>query len=269
MTDCMNTLRIITILLLSIVLISCEADVGPKPVVSGIRGVLLTDLQSEYDAGDILITIVANGVAFSDKVGTIEVIGSFIDSLGKETYVEAFLINGESIEEIPGYPGVYRRVYGFNGNEKEDGEAMFGDTLTIEVEGVVNLPGFTFKFYMPELINFIVYDHGRKIDPDLDLTVTWTPDLRNTEDVEIAIMRPDSISGSNLLFLDSWYGKDNGSYTIPKSELQQFKNADWVRIGIQRAPERVEVLNATSNYKAVVAVVNYDVSREITVGKVE
>jgi hypothetical protein len=213
-------------------------------------------------------------VAFSDIVGVIVIIGSFIDSLGKPTDVETFSINEELIEKEVASDGqyrdgLYRRVYGFDGNKKEDGEKMFGDTLTLEMEGAVHLPGFSFKFYMPELINFIEYDHGGKIDPDLDLTVTWTPDLNNSEDVKIAILGPDPSSGSNALVLDSWDTKDNGAYTISKSELQQFKDADWVRIGIQRAPVMMEVLSPTLNYKAVLAVVNYDALRKIPIGKVE
>lgn len=258
----MKVLRHVTILLYAIVLVSCNTDSEVMPVDESFRGVLLTEMETVYNKGDVLITIVANGVAFSDKVGVVDIIGYFIDSLGNETYAESFAINGEAVNEYKDIIGVYRRAYGFDGYKNEDGAALFGDFLTIEVEGVENLPGFAFRFYMPELINFIDYDHGGLIDTDSDLTLTWTTDPNHADGVKIALWGYDS---SKTILPSSWDTEDDGMYTIPRSDLQQFENMEFIKIGIQRTLELTQPLSQTSDYKAVVTTLIYDVSKKIPV----
>jgi hypothetical protein len=198
-------------------------------------------------------------------VGTIEILASFFDSSGNEAYVDSFLIDNTLMERDSSNRGVYRRVYWSDGRSKAEGEALFGDTLTIEVIEDNGVPNFEFKFYLPELVNFIIYDHGGEIDTDTSLTVTWYPDYSNNDDVTVGIMGWDEFGASRSYVWDYWDTADDGSFTISKNDLQEFAHSTHVKVGIQRAQRLVAVLDSTSGYDAVVSVGIFDGSRGIPI----
>lgn len=220
---------------------------------------------SSFDEDDIHVSIVANGVAFSDQVGTIEIAATFNDSSGNRVYADSFLINDQLIEVDSGVVGLHRRVYGFDGHAKGDGEALFGDSITVELKQDENLPSLFFRFRLPELVNFIVYDHGGELDPNENLTVTWYPDLNNADDVQIGIMGYNDNGLKKSFIYDYWETADDGQYTIPKSDLQQFANRTHVKVGIVRSKILEEVIVPETDYDGVVTITIFDGSRGIPI----
>lgn len=222
-------------------------------------------LRSSFQETDINVTIVANGLAFTDSTATIDVVATIVDSNGVRRNVDTVSVGDELLPPVPNRVGVYRKTYGFDTVSLDKGKELFGDSIDIYVSEGTDVPSFRTKLKIPTIINFITYDHDGAISPSKNLTITWNADPSNANDVYIGMIGYDQLDENEVLVTDFWQTTDDGSHTITAQNLQQFAQKDYIRIAIHRGAQSVEVLSSYQNYSGGGTGISIDASRDIPI----
>ena len=211
------------------------------------------------EPADINITMIANGQAFTDEISTIEVLAEFTNPNGSAANVDSLKIGRINIPQV-GRTGLYRKIFGFEVDDINDALTLYGDDLDYDVYGSYPMPTFDESHYLPEIINFTLYDHGGEIDMTQNLTVTWNADASN-DVVNIGLFYiPRGISIEDPVY-KLYTTEDDGSFTIPSTDLDDFPAGYAVNIGIARG--HIEDTELATGYVARLSGITYSLSEDI------
>jgi hypothetical protein len=173
--------------------------------------------------------------------------GIFIDSAtGHASDVTGLSINSRALTRGP--DSTFNFTYSdSNTTVQSEGMALAGTTVNVKVTGVSTGDTVTASVYMPKTITRYASDLTKIFLNVLNNQVlTWTPDASNpngqvTIQVKYNAKLSRYLSGDNTLPATdntlSYTVADNGSYTIPSSALQAFKNNSYVWLSMGRGAQ--------------------------------
>ena len=132
---------------------------------------------------------------------------------------------------------------------------VFGNSNTYSIEGNENLPAFSHTTYFPNVINATSpnIDEMSYVEYDSDIEINWNQDPGN-EEVFIAMHYNGPFNKSideNLpdeSFFKYYKVADNGSFTIPASEIKQFPKGGHGTLYVARG--HLEEKNIGEEFKA-------------------
>lgn len=252
------------------ILFGCKKDL--QDVQPAKTGTFLSDLieyrsETAFDEDDINISIIANGVAWSDSVATVDIMGWCKDTTGEPLYVDSLFVNAELILADTNAEGLHRNVYGFN-RSISNGVNLFGDDVLVRIPEHGTYKESSAEFYLPEIVNFIIYDHGGEIDTDENLTVTWYADNSNENGITIGVIGFDYNSSTQEY--SNWIADyistdDDGSHTIRSDWLSQFENSDNVQVAIARGSSVKTKILESLGYDLAIHAYTYSISPDIPI----
>lgn len=132
--------------------------------------------------------------------------------------------------------------YTYKDSTLSQGKSLFGTTVTINIPGVGASPTSR-TIYMPkEILPPTIALPNYMINRSANLPLTWSPDPNNQyQKVQITIgyyagmSKYDKVGMPDTIPDVSYAVADNGSYTIPASDLTRFPKGCYVRVSIARA----------------------------------
>lgn len=222
----------------------------------------LLSFRSELVDAAIEINIISNGAAFTDQIGTIEVTGEILNKVGAPTNVDSLKV-GNILIPGGGRTGYYHEVFGDDSPEEiEDVVDLYGTEIDYDVFGTYPMPTIDESFYLPEIVNFTVYSHDGEIDVTQNLTVTWNTDSNN-DMVNIGLFFIPRGSSLEEAVYKIYTTEDDGSYTIPYTDLNDFPVGYTLNIAIARG--HIEEVEIAENYFARMSGITYSMSEDLPI----
>jgi len=240
-------------ILLVLAFLSCNKMPPKQDISTNARSVLQTlglgDTPTVYNA---VVLSINQKLTPNDSGYQVSASGVFIDSAtGHASNVTGLSINSRALAR--GSDSTYSFSYSdSNTTIQSEGMALAGTTVKVKVTGVSAGDTVTTSVYMPKTITRYSSDLTKIFLNVLnDQPVTWTPDPSNPNgqvniQLKYSAKLSQYLSGDNTLPATdntlSYTVPDNGSYTIPSSALQVFKNNSYVWLSLGRGAQAQAIL---------------------------
>jgi hypothetical protein len=184
------------------------------------------DLSGITSSADV--SIFANGIFGTMGNPSIGLSGRFKNSNGNRIQVERFQINGIDIPLTGQENSNYYDLFVPSNHELSNTvNGLFGSNVTVDIQSMA-LGNFTKTFYLPQKVQMNLGGISEELPKSQNLGITWNADPQNALPVAILVAYNKGKSrhvNPNLPDQDLQVFRivpDNGTYTIPSSDLQIF-----------------------------------------------
>jgi len=225
------------------------------------------DLSGITSSADV--SIFANGIFGTIGNPSIGLSGRFKNSNGNRIQVERFRINGIDIPLSGQENSNYYDLFVPSNHELSNTiNGFFGSNVTVDIQSLA-LGNFTKTFYLPQKVQMSIGGLSEELPKSQNLGITWNADPQNTLPVAILVAYNKGKSrhvNPNLPNQDLQVFRivpDNGTYTIPSSDLQIFPTGGLVTVnvirGIQEHMENSNGNHAIINGAAYITTIEFEV----------